>query len=122
MVGRDGNLVTISDPTKNFSSLVSFDFGRHILATGKGIFRYQHGNQTLLSAYETLGNKDWTFVVSQSLDEAFASIRQTGWYTLVTGLVLLFIVGGVVTNIFGKGFTSDLTECLWPLGGLRRGI
>lgn len=118
---KNGNLVAISDLTKNFSSIASFVFGRHILATGKGIFRYQHGNQTLLSAYETLGNKDWTFVVSQSLDEAFASIRQTGWYTLVTGLVLLFLVGGVVTNIFRKMIYQRFDRMLVAIGMVEKG-
>ncbi len=102
VVEKNGDLMTISDPKKTFFSIASFDFGRHILSTGKGILRYQQGNQNFFSAYATLKNKDWTFVVSQSLDEAFASVRQTGWFTLIAGVLLLVLVGGVVTYIFRR--------------------
>ncbi len=121
VVEKNGNLMAISTPKNNFTSIAPFDFGRRILSTGKGSLRYQQGDQTLFSAYEILGNKEWTFVVSQSLDEAFASARKTGWYTLITGLVLLIIVGGVVTAIFRKMIYQRFDRMLAAIGMVEKG-
>jgi signal transduction histidine kinase/HAMP domain-containing protein len=121
VVEKNGNVMEISIPINSFSSIAPFDFGRKILSTGKGTLRYHQGDQTLFSAYELLGNKDWTFVVSQSLDEAFASARKTGWYTLIAGLVLLLLVGGVVANIFRRMIYQRFDGMLAAIGMVEKG-
>jgi PAS domain S-box-containing protein len=121
VVEKNGNVIAISTPKNNFTSITPFDFGRQILSTGKGTLRYQQGDQTLFSAYEILGNKEWTFVVSQSLDEAFAPARQTGWYTLITGLVLLILVGAVVSAIFRRMIYQRFDRMLAAIGMVEKG-
>ena len=121
VVEKNGSVMTISNQMENFSSIAPFDFGQRLLSADKGILRYRHGNQHLLSAHETLGVKNWTYVVTQSLDEVFASARQTGWYTLMTGLMLLALVGGVVTHIFRKMIYQRFDRMLAAIGRVEKG-
>ncbi len=99
---RSGQVIDISDRSLGFETIEPYDFGRKILGADKGSLVFRHDGRKFLAAFDSLGKKDWIFVVSQSLDEAFASARRIGWYTVAAGMVLLIIVGVVVTDIFRK--------------------
>ncbi|MBI9089707.1 MAG: HAMP domain-containing protein [Desulfobacterium sp.] len=116
-----GQVMAISKDKKDFSNISAFDFGNVILSSDKGIHTYHHGNQHLLSAYHKLAYKDWTFVLSQSLDEAFKSAIKTGWYTLVAGIVLLTLVSLVVIGIFRKMIYQRFDRMLEAIGMVEKG-
>jgi len=99
---QSGQVIAISDPSLGFDTIESYDFGRRILEADKGSLVFSHNGSQFLAAFDTLGKKAWIFVVTQSLDEAFASARQIGWSTLAAGMVLLILIGVVVTDIFKK--------------------
>ena len=102
MVDENGWILDISDSGPGFSSVDRYDFGKKILEQGRGSLVYQYGQSHFLAAFDRLGQKSWIFVVTQSLDEAFASARRIGWYTLAAGLILLGFVGIVVSDIFKR--------------------
>lgn len=102
MAEESGQVFATSDKAVHLREIGGHDFGRRILEQGRGSLVYRHDDRHFLSAFETLGKKNWVFVVSQSLDEAFAPVRRVGWYTVGAGLALLLVVGAVVTGIFRR--------------------
>ncbi|MCP4119688.1 MAG: HAMP domain-containing protein [Desulfobacteraceae bacterium] len=116
-----GRVMAISKDKKDFSNIAAFDFGKVILSSDKGIHTYRHGNQNLLSAYHKLAYKDWTFVLSQSLDEAYKPVRKAGWTILVAAIFLLSLVSLVVIGIFRKMIYQRFDRMLEAIGMVEKG-
>ncbi|MCG8636558.1 MAG: ATP-binding protein, partial [Desulfobacterales bacterium] len=102
MAEKNGMVMAMSGHGISLPRLDTHEFGRKILATGRGSLDFHHKDQHLLSAYDTLKTKNWVFVVTQSLDQAFAPVKKVGWYTLAAGFIILVMVGLVVTDIFRR--------------------
>ncbi len=102
MAATNGRSMAMSGNGITLPRLDTYAFGQELLALGKGSLVFQHEDRHLISAYDTLKIKNWVFVVTQSLDEAFAPVKKLGWYTLAAGFVLLVMVGVVVTDIFRR--------------------
>lgn len=118
---KNGQVIAISAQNKALSRINDHDFGRQILETGKGSLVFSHGGEQLLSAYTTLNKKEWVLVVTQSLDEAFGSAREIGWYTLGAGLILLILVCVVVAGIFRKMVYLRFDRMLEAIGMVEQG-
>ena len=118
---QNGQVIAISSQNKALSRIDDHDFGRQILETGKGNLVFSQGGEQLLSAYTTLGQKEWVLVVTQSLDEAFAPARKIGWYTMAAGLVLLILVCLGVAGIFRKMVYQRFDRMLEAIGMVEQG-
>ena len=112
MAEKDGRVIAMSDHGITLPRIDTYAFGQEILASGKGSLVFHYEDRHLISAYDTLKTKNWVFVVTQSLDEAFAPVKKIGWYTLAAGLALLVIVGVVVTDIFRRVIYKRLDRML----------
>ena len=121
MTDEDGWILDISGNGPGFSSIDRHGFGKKILEQGKGSLVYQDGEGHFLAAFDRLEKKPWLFVVTQSLDEAFASARRIGWYTLIAGLVLLIFVGIVVSDIFRKMIYQRFDRMLEAINRVENG-
>ncbi|MDD9301350.1 MAG: HAMP domain-containing protein [Desulfobacter sp.] len=118
---EDGLVVSVSDPSIPLTWIGIHEFGQTILATGKGSIVFDYIQRQWLSAYETLENKKWIFVVTQSLDEAFLAAQKIGWYTGVIGLVSLVLIGVVVVYFFRKLVYERFDRMLDAIGKVERG-
>ncbi len=79
------------------------------------------GGATRMFCFSELRTAPWHFAITLSLDEAFASSRTVGKYSLVVGLFILVIVSAVVNILFQQVVHARLDRMLKVMGKVERG-
>jgi methyl-accepting chemotaxis protein len=109
LYARNGLILGHPDPANILSlDMNQFDFGRQMMASGKGLIVYTFKGVEKIAAYEPVAATGWTAAVSAATGELYAPLDRMAFLSLgvciaMIGLsigVILFVVRRVVAPVY----------------------
>ena len=95
-----GSVMALSRKNVKSVDIGSSPLGKAMQNRKNGLIKHLDDGIATLSAFKTMEVKPWRFVITQSLDEAFAPLSRIGFYNILISIVLLLLVICAVGFVF----------------------